>query len=86
MLYKNAGLLRHSLQNNFNSKEEASFSVEEAVLIIQRHERARQGRLRTKYMKEIRTQEEAEMNPEYRFKETLSPQDAAITIQRASTA
>ena len=55
------------------------------MLIIQRHERARQGRLRAKYMREIRTQEEAEMNPDRRLKEALSPQDAAITIQKVST-
>ena len=37
-------------------------STEEAVSIIQRHERARQGRLRAKLMLEIRRQEVAEKN------------------------
>ncbi|VDK33316.1 unnamed protein product [Taenia asiatica] len=63
-------------------EEEEPMSVEEAVLIIQRHERARQGRLRAKYMQEIRTQEEAEMNPENRLKDALNPQDAATVIQK----
>ncbi|KAL5964794.1 Dynein regulatory complex protein 11, partial [Taenia solium] len=63
-------------------KEEEPMSVEEAVLVIQRHERARQGRLRAKYMQEIRTQEEAEMNPENRLKDALNPQDAATVIQK----
>ncbi len=37
----------------------AAMSPEEAVLLLQRHERARQGRLRAKLMQEIRRQEEA---------------------------
>ena len=37
-------------------------STEDAVGIIQRHERARQGRLRAKLMLEIRRQEQAEKN------------------------
>lgn len=57
-------------------------SMAEAVLIIQRHERARQGRLRAKYMRDIRSQEEAEMNSEYRTKEILVPHNAAIIIQK----
>ena len=36
--------------------------VEEAVVMLQRHERARQGRLRAKLMLEIRRQENAEKN------------------------
>ena len=36
--------------------------VEEAVIMLQRHERARQGRLRAKLMLEIRRQENAEKN------------------------
>lgn len=68
--------------NNNNLKEEEPMPIEEAVLIIQRHERARQGRLRTKYMREIRTQEEAEMNPENHLKDALNPQDAATVIQK----
>ena len=37
-------------------------SIDEAVLMLQRHERARQGRLRAKLMLEIRRQENAEKN------------------------
>ena len=36
--------------------------VDEAVMMLQRHERARQGRLRAKLMLEIRRQENAEKN------------------------
>ena len=35
-------------------------STEEAILMLQKHERARQGRLRAKIMKEIRRQEQSE--------------------------
>ncbi len=35
-------------------------NVEDAVMMLQRHERARQGRLRAKLMLEIRRQENAE--------------------------
>lgn len=35
-------------------------SYEEAILLLQRHERARQGRLRAKLMREIRKQEQQE--------------------------
>ncbi|EUB64243.1 IQ and AAA domain-containing protein [Echinococcus granulosus] len=80
---------RHAFINSVRSqlgttqvKEEEPMSVEEAVLIIQRHERARQGRLRAKYMREIRMQEEAEMDPESRMKDVLNPQDAAKVIQK----
>ncbi len=58
--------------------------LEEAVLLIQRHERARQGRLRAKLMKDIRAQEEAEMNPLAVEKEKPDPRNAAILIQKAS--
>ena len=33
---------------------------DEAILLLQKHERARQGRLRAKIMREIRRQEQAE--------------------------
>ncbi|KAM7537402.1 hypothetical protein Aperf_G00000069183 [Anoplocephala perfoliata] len=63
-------------------KDALPMSTAEAVLIIQRHERARQGRLRAKYMRDIRLQEEAEMNPEHQAKEILDPHNAAIIIQK----
>ena len=37
-------------------------NVDDAVTMLQRHERARQGRLRAKLMLEIRRQENAEKN------------------------
>ncbi|KAA0190040.1 IQ and AAA domain-containing protein 1, partial [Fasciolopsis buskii] len=40
--------------------EEIKMTLDEAVRLIQRHERARQGRLRARFMREIRQQEEVE--------------------------
>lgn len=57
-------------------------SVVEAVLIIQRHERARQGRLRAKIMQENRLKEEAEKNSDLGVKSALTSEDAAIIIQK----
>uniref|UniRef100_A0A5K3F269 ATPase_AAA_core domain-containing protein n=1 Tax=Mesocestoides corti TaxID=53468 RepID=A0A5K3F269_MESCO len=80
---------RHAFITNIRTQAEASsvkekepISIIEAVLVIQRHERARQGRLRAKYMREIRLQEEAEMSPAQRNRELPSPKDAAILIQK----
>ncbi len=60
-------------------------SAEEAVLLLQRHERARQGRLRAKLMQEIRRQEEAVADKAARAKaraeETLTQALAARKIQ-----
>ena len=51
----------HSFICNFQSIG-PEMGVEEAVVMLQRHERARQGRLRAKLMLEIRRQENAEKN------------------------
>ncbi|CAL8093243.1 unnamed protein product [Calicophoron daubneyi] len=63
------------------AEEEAPMTIEEAVRLIQRHERARQGRLRAKFMREIRQQEEAEKTKGETQKVT-DPDDAAIMIQK----
>ena len=55
-------------------------STDEAVLMLQRHERARQGRLRSKLMLEIRRQETAEKNKGKRMAE-MSVANAATKIQ-----
>lgn len=57
-------------------------SFEDAIRLIQVHERARQGRLRAKFMREIRQQEERERNAQIRGAPTLDPDVAAVRIQK----
>ncbi|PIK45491.1 putative IQ and AAA domain-containing protein 1 [Apostichopus japonicus] len=57
-------------------------STEEAVRNIQVHERARQGRLRAKFMREIRLQEERERLAANRGAPTLDNELAAVRIQK----
>ncbi|VEL27413.1 unnamed protein product [Protopolystoma xenopodis] len=54
---------------------------ETAIRLIQRHERARQGRLRAKFMMEIRQQEEADEARKLNSK-PLEPIEAAIRLQK----
>ena len=58
-------------------------SVPEAIQLLQRHERARQGRLRAKLMEEIRKQEAnvAEKASKAKADDTLSTAMAASKIQ-----
>eukprot|EP01135_Chromosphaera_perkinsii_P004720 Nk52_evm31s294 gene=Nk52_evmTU31s294 len=62
--------------------EEIVLTFDEAVILIQRHERARQGRLRAKFMKEIRDQEEREKRQMEKNEFEIEPDDAATTIQK----
>lgn len=55
---------------------------DQAIRIIQIHERARQGRLRARFMREIRQQEERERQALTRGAPTLDPDVAAIRIQK----
>jgi len=57
-------------------------SIDVAVRLIQTHERARQGRLRAKFMKEIRRQEESEREAARRGAPTLDHDVAATRIQK----
>ena len=57
-------------------------SIEDAVRLIQIHERARQGRLRAKFMREIRQQEEREKLAANRGAPTLDPDVAATRVQK----
>ena len=57
-------------------------SVEEAIRVVQIHERARQGRLRAKFMYEIRLEEEREKEKDKKGPPTLDPDIAATRIQR----
>lgn len=54
----------------------------EAIILLQKAERARQGRLRATFMREIRKEEERDrkIREEGRFK--FSQEEAAITIQK----
>ena len=60
-------------------------TLEEAIRLIQVHERARQGRLRAKFMREIRQQEEREKKASLRGGPTLDPEVAAVRIQKVGT-
>ena len=57
-------------------------SVSEAIRLIQIHERARQGRLRAKFMADIRYQEQRERRRKELQTKKLSRNDAAVIIQR----
>ena len=57
-------------------------SVDEALLILQRHERARQGRLRAKLMEDIRRQEAAAAEKGKVVEQSLSLVLAANRIQK----
>ncbi|CAH1783239.1 unnamed protein product [Owenia fusiformis] len=69
-------------QDKDTGKEEIKMSVDDAIRLIQIHERARQGRLRAKFMREIRQQEERERLQANRGAPTLDPEVAAIRIQK----
>lgn len=62
--------------------EEIQMTVEEAIRLIQIHERARQGRLRAKFMREIRQQQEKERIVASQGTPTLDRDLAAIRIQK----
>jgi hypothetical protein len=70
--------LHHLLQR----KEEIKMSFEEAIHIVQIHERARQGRLRAKFMKEIKMQELQDKNQRRTGAPTLDHDVAAVRIQK----
>lgn len=65
-------------------KVEVKMSVEEAIRMIQIHERARQGRLRAKFMRDIRQQEERERLAATRGAPTLDPDIAATRIEKVT--
>ncbi|CAH8556235.1 unnamed protein product [Schistosoma rodhaini] len=73
--------LLSSTKTDETKDEGISMSVDQAVLLIQRHERARQGRIRARFMKEIRRLEGSEKS---RGKERISytSDEAATIIQK----
>ena len=76
-----------SSQNDqpLQGKEEVKMTLEDAIRMIQIHERARQGRLRAKICQEIRQQEERERLAANRGAPTLDPDIAATRIQKVSS-
>lgn len=65
-------------------KVEVKMSVGDAIKMIQVHERARQGRLRAKFMRDIRQQEERERLAATRGAPTLDPDIAATRIEKVT--
>nr|XP_023688535.1 IQ and AAA domain-containing protein 1 [Paramormyrops kingsleyae] len=59
-----------------------SLNFEEAIKMIQVSERARQGRLRARFMKEIRQDEERQRRAKDRNKESTALDEAAVCIQK----
>merc|ERR1712241_667353 len=57
-------------------------AIRDAIRLNQVHERARQGRLRAKFMREIRQQEERERMAANRGAPTLDPDVAATRVQK----
>ena len=60
-------------------------SVAEAIRLIQIHERARQGRLRAKFMREIRDQEAKQAAGGTKGAPSMDHNVAAIKIQKAAS-
>ena len=56
-------------------------TVEQAIRLIQIHERARQGRLRARFMQDIRVQDEREKRRKANPVASITQDDAAILIQ-----
>ncbi|XP_078084803.1 dynein regulatory complex protein 11-like [Mustelus asterias] len=78
-------LARILSQNGTQVEQERSIkllTLEEAIQIIQISERARQGRLRAKFMLEIRMEEEKERLAKHRVASTWAPEMAATCIQK----
>ena len=63
-------------------KEEEVMTFQDAVHLIQIHERARQGRLRAKFMKEIKMDEEKERRAAEKGVPKISGEEAAVIIQK----
>ena len=60
----------------------AIFYREEAIKLLQIHERARQGRLRAKLMRDIRNSEK--QSEQKKSKETAEPEDSHVSLATAA--
>ena len=78
-LCKRQGITRNIF---LQEKVEAKMTLEDAIKMIQIHERARQGRLRAKFRRGFREQEEREAEAATRGAPTLDPDVAATIIQK----
>lgn len=78
----NSILGRMGMLGRDGGKEKIQLSFEDAIQCIQKSERARQGRLRAKFMKEIRQQEEREKRAETKGLPSINPDGAATKIQK----
>ena len=58
------------------------FCREEAIKLLQIHERARQGRLRAKLMRDIRNSEK--QSEQKKTKETAEPEDSQVSLAVAA--
>lgn len=66
-----------------DEKDDIPMTLEEAVKLIQRHERARQGRMRAKFMSELRKQEEIKFSvSKFPRKSYMDEKVAAVIIQK----
>uniref|UniRef100_A0AA85KA81 Uncharacterized protein n=1 Tax=Trichobilharzia regenti TaxID=157069 RepID=A0AA85KA81_TRIRE len=70
-----------SLKADEEKSEEVQMTLDQAIRLIQRHERARQGRIRAKFMREIRQQEEVEKS-KGEDRKTYTQEEAAIIFQK----
>ena len=61
--------------------EKSALSWDEAIALIQIHERARQGRLRFNLMKQIRQQKTAQGRGLHKSRPSMTPSSAAQLIQ-----
>ncbi|CAG5126509.1 unnamed protein product [Candidula unifasciata] len=75
-------LAKMAPQGQGREKLDNYMTLEQAVKVIQIHERARQGRLRAKFMREIRQQEEREKLALMHGAPTIDPELAAMKIQK----
>jgi hypothetical protein len=75
-------LAQMEAQGDTKPEEEATMSTEEAIQLIQVHERARQGQLRARFMKDIKLQAERDKQVELRGHPKLDKTMAATIIQK----
>ncbi|CAH8502324.1 unnamed protein product [Schistosoma turkestanicum] len=73
--------LLSSTDTDVTQDESILMTVDQAVLLIQRHERARQGRIRAKFMREIRRQEEFEKG-KGEDRKPYTADEAAVILQK----
>jgi len=71
-----------NIKNTVKEGKPKKMSEEQAIKLIQMNERARQGRLRAKFMREIRADEERERAALARGAPCVEPWEAAIRIQK----